>query len=81
MVQLGRDHRPALVLDADQVLGRDHHVVVEGLRRGVATNGRNEAPLKTFSSRWHADDGDALVLRCIWVGANRQPHVVGLVGT
>ena len=78
VVELVGDEVPALVLLADEVAGRDAHVLVVGdvrvRRRRSSRSARTEKPGVSVG---HDDDRDALVLLHLGVRAHREPDVVG----
>src|SRR5690606_31295817 len=86
-LQMGAGHGPAVVLAADQVLGRHAHVVeVDGVLDGIAN------ALALIAEKLHGADGDTrqvhrdhepaevLVALAVRVGAYQRPGVVDVVG-
>ncbi len=77
VVELVRDEVPAPVLLADEVAGRDAHVLVVRDVRVDAAEVLDRHGREAGRVGGHDDDRDALVLLHLVVRAHREPHVVG----
>ncbi|AFP42179.1 hypothetical protein MSMEI_5745 [Mycolicibacterium smegmatis MC2 155] len=78
VVELVGDQLPALVLLADQVGHRHAHVLVIGGAGVDAGHGVHGRPREALGRGRHDEHRDAAVLLGLGVGADREPHVVGV---